>query len=246
MSNAPQPLQNHLLLALPPETRERVFPNLELVALPQGQTLYESGDGMQDLYFPTDSIVSPLYVLADGVPAEVAVVGNEGMVGVVLFVGDESTLSRVVVQSAGHAYRLKGAVLAREFSRDEALHVLLLRYAQALLMQMAQTLTCNRDHSVDQRLGRWLLLSLDRLPSNTLTLTQGLLARMFGVRRDDVAEAAAKLHTRGLIEYRADSIVVPDRVKLERGGCDCYTLVKAEFDRLLPRRAEIGQQTVTH
>ena len=186
--------QNHLLAALSPAERERIYPHLRLVPMPLGKVLYESGDVLRHVYFPTDSIVSLLYVLADGASAEISVVGNEGLIGIALFMGGETTPSRAIVQSAGHAYRLIGQHLKDEFHRNGKLQLLLLRYTQALITQMAQTAVCNRHHSVDQQLCRWLLLSLDRLSSNQLTMTQELIANMLGVRREGVTEAAGKLH----------------------------------------------------
>jgi CRP-like cAMP-binding protein len=196
--------------------------------------LYESGDQLQHVYFPTASIVSLLYVMADGASAEIAVVGNEGIIGIALFMGGETMPNRAVVQSAGHAYRLKGQVLKEEFNRAGELQHLLLRYTQALLTQMSQTAVCNRHHSVDQQLCRWLLLSLDRLPSNELTMTQELIANMLGVRREGVTEAAGKLQNAGLIHYSRGHIKVLDRPRLEARACECYQVVKTEFDRLLP------------
>ena len=229
-----QPQENYLFLALPAEARERVFPHLERVTLPLGSVLYESGATLQHVYFPSDSIISLLYVMENGASAEIAVVGNEGMVGVALFMGGETTPNRAVVQSAGSAYRLRGSLLKQEFNRSGALQHLLLRYTQALLTQMAQTAVCNRHHSVDQQLCRWLLLSLDRLPSNQLTMTQELIANMLGVRREGVTEAAGKLQDAGVIQYSRGRIAVLDRRKLEQACCECYAVVKAEFDRLLP------------
>ena len=234
MTNLHQPQENHLFLSLPPEARDRVFPHLECVQVPLGQVLYESGGALQHVYFPTDSIISLLYVMQDGSPAEIAMVGNEGMVGVALFMGGDTTPNRAVVQSAGSAYRLKGQVLKQEFNRSGALQHLLLRYTQALLTQMAQTAVCNRHHSVDQQLCRWLLLSLDRLPSNRLVMTQELIANMLGVRREGVTESAGKLQAAGLITYRRGHITVLDRERLERAACECYSVVKRESDRLLP------------
>jgi CRP-like cAMP-binding protein len=228
------PRQNHLLRAMPEAEAERLIPQLEFVAMPLGEVLYESGSQLRHVYFPTTSIVSLLYVMEDGASAEIAVVGNEGMVGVALFMGGETTPSRAVVQSAGHAYRLKGQVLKDEFGRAAALQHLLLRYTQALLTQMAQTAVCNRHHSVDQQLCRGLLLSLDRLPTNKLTMTQELIANMLGVRREGVTEAAGKLQSAGLIEYSRGTITVLDRPRLEVQSCECYQVVKKEFDRLLP------------
>ena len=234
MNTLHDPHQNHLLAALPPAEFARLLPHLEWVSLPLGQVLYESGEQMRHVYFPTTSIVSLLYVLEDGGSAEIAVVGNEGIVGVSLFMGGETTPSRAAVQSAGEAYRLKGQLLKQEFNRSGELQHLLLRYTQALLTQMAQTAVCNRHHTVDQQLCRWLLLSMDRLPSNELTMTQELIANMLGVRREGVTEAAGKLQRAGLIEYHRGRITVLDRVGLEARTCECYAVVKKEFDRLLP------------
>ncbi len=231
---APNPRQNHLLRALPAHEWERLSPQLELVEMPLAKVLYESGTQLRHVYFPTDSIVSLLYVMEDGSSAEIAVVGNEGMVGVALFMGGETTPSRALVQSAGHAYRLKGQLLKDEFLRATALQHLLLRYTQALLTQMAQTAVCNRHHSVDQQLCRWLLLSLDRLPSNKLRMTQELIANMLGVRREGVTEAAGKLQQTGMIHYSRGQITVLDRPRLEAQACECYHVVRKEFDRLLP------------
>ena len=199
MPTSHNPRQNHLLAALPADECERLYPHLELVPMPLGEVLYESGSQLRHVYFPTTSIVSLLYVMEDGRSAEIAVVGNEGIIGVALFMGGETMPNRAVVQSAGYAYRLKGQLLKQEFKRAVTLQHLLLRYTQALLTQMAQTAVCNRHHSVDQQLCRWLLLSLDRLPSNELTMTQELIANMLGVRREGVTEAAGKLQSAGLI-----------------------------------------------
>jgi CRP-like cAMP-binding protein len=228
------PRQNHLLAALPRIELERLTPDLELISMPLGDVLYESGSQMGHVYFPTTSIVSLLYVMEDGASAEIAVVGNEGIIGVALFMGGETTPSRAVVQSAGHAYRLGGQLLKREFTRSAAMQHLLLRYTQALLTQMAQTAVCNRHHSVDKQLCRWLLLSLDRLSSNELTMTQELIANMLGVRREGVTEAAGKLQDAGLIHYSRGRITVVNRPGLEAQVCECYRVVKTEFDRLLP------------
>ncbi|GAC1630620.1 MAG: Crp/Fnr family transcriptional regulator [Nevskia sp.] len=225
--------------ALPPEIAARLFPLLEHVELPLGHVLYESGSTLQHVYFPTDSIISLLYVMENGASAEIAVVGNEGMVGIALFMGGETTPNRAVVQSAGSAYRLKGALLKREFARSGPFQHLLLRYTQALLTQMSQTAVCNRHHSVDQQLCRWLLLSLDRLPSNKLTMTQELIANMLGVRREGVTEAAGKLQAQSLIQYSRGRITVLDRPGLEKASCECYRVVKTEFDRLLPDQTAI-------
>jgi CRP-like cAMP-binding protein len=228
------PRQNHLLAALPVPESERLYRHLEPVVLPLGDVLYESGDRLQYVYFPIASIVSLLYVMADGASAEIAVVGNEGIIGIALFMGGETMPNRAVVQSAGHAYRLKGQLLKEEFNRAGELQHLLLRYTQALLTQMSQTAVCNRHHSVDQQLCRWLLLSLDRLPSNELKMTQELIANMLGVRREGVTEAAGKLQNAGLIHYSRGQITVLDRPRLEARACECYQVVKTEFDRLLP------------
>lgn len=228
------PLQNYLLAALPAPEYERLTAELQLIPMQLGDVLYESGSLQGHVYFPTTSIVSLLYVMEDGASAEIAVVGNEGIIGVALFMGGETTPSRAVVQSAGHAYRLKGKALKREFTRSVSLQHLLLRYTQALLTQMAQTAVCNRHHSVDQQLCRWLLLSLDRLPSNELTMTQELIANMLGVRREGVTEAAGKLQAAKLIHYSRGKITVTDRPGLEAQACECYKVVKKEFDRLLP------------
>ena len=238
MPNTPDPLHNHLLASLPDEARARLFPHFELVAMPLGKVLYESGYRLQHVYFPTNCIVSLLYVMEDGASAEIAVVGNEGVIGIALFMGGETTPSRALVQSAGHAYRLKGQLLKDEFNRSEELQHLLLRYTQALLTQMSQMAVCNRHHSVDQQLCRWLLLGLDRLSSNTLRMTQELIANMLGVRREGVTEAAGKLQAAGLIRYTRGKITVLDRPRLESRACECYSVVKKEFDRLLPHVME--------
>src|SRR5881227_583792 len=230
----PDARKNHLLAALPAEEWARWLPSLEPVDMPLGEVLYESGMAMTHVYFPTTSIVSLLYVMADGASAEIAVVGNEGIVGISLFMGGESTPSRSVVQSAGHGFRMRGQLLKEEFNRSGPVLHLLLRYTQALITQMAQTAVCNRHHSLDQQLCRWLLLSLDRLNSNDLVMTQELIANMLGVRREGVTEAAGKLEETGLISYRRGRITVLDRPGLEARSCECYQVVKAEFDRLLP------------
>lgn len=234
MVNIMSPLQNHLLAALPSAIQQRLFPQLELTSLPLGKVLYESGDTMRYVYFPTDAIVSLLYVMESGDSAEISVVGNDGVVGVSLFMGGESTSSRAVVQSAGSAYRLAGQRLKDEFYRHTELMLLLLRYTQSLITQMAQTAVCNRHHSIDQQLCRWLLLSLDRLPGSTLNMTQELIANMLGVRREGVTEAAGKLQKLGVIEYSRGHINVLDRNRLEALSCECYAVVKRESDRLLP------------
>jgi len=228
------PRQNHLLAALPAADYEQLLPHLELVPLPLAWPVYESGDAQGYVFFPTTSIVSLLYVMEDGSSAEIAVVGNEGLVGIALFMGGETTPSRAVVQSAGHGYRLRASALKTEFSLGGNLQHLLLRYTQALITQMAQTAVCNRHHALDKQLCRWLLLSLDRLDSNELKMTQELIANMLGVRREGVTEAAGKLQAAGLIEYSRGRITVLDRPKLEAQVCECYAVVKREYDRLLP------------
>src|ERR1700704_590275 len=228
------PHQNHLLDALPSSDYERIAPHLELIPMKLGDVLYEPGIKLRHVYFPTTSIVSLLYVMEDGASAEIAIVGNEGILGVSLFMGGESTPSRAVVQSAGHGFRLKADLLKDEFGRFGPTMHLLLRYTQALITQMAQTAVCNRHHSVDQQLCRWLLLSLDRLQTNELSMTQELIANMLGVRREGVTEAAGKLQEAGLINYRRGRITVLDRPGLEARSCECYQVVKTEFDRLLP------------
>lgn len=228
------PRHNHLLGALPAGDYDRIAAHLELVPLELGEVLYEPGMKLRYVYFPTTSIVSLLYVLEDGASAEIAIVGNEGILGISLFMGGETTPSRAVVQSAGHGYRLKSQLIKNEFGRFGPMMHLLLRYTQALITQMAQTAVCNRHHSVDQQLCRWLLLSLDRLPSNELEMTQELIANMLGVRREGVTEAAGKLQDAGLIQYRRGKITVRDRPGLEARSCECYKVVKTEFDRLLP------------
>jgi CRP-like cAMP-binding protein len=235
MSDTPQdPHQNHLLGALPADAYAELLPHLEPVELTLGNSLYEPGVSMRHVYFPTTAIVSLLYVMENGASAEIAVVGNEGVVGVALYMGGETTTSRAVVQSAGHAFRLKGQLLKDAFFRAGPMQGLLLRYAQSLLTQMGQTAVCNRHHTVDQQLCRWLLLSLDRLPSNRLSMTQELIANMLGVRREGVTEAACKLQKSGLIEYNRGHITVLDRSGLEARVCECYRVVKKELDRLLP------------
>jgi CRP-like cAMP-binding protein len=244
MAGTPHPQQNHILDALPQAERERLFPHLKLVPLPLGKALYESGDMLRHIYFPTNAIVSLLYVLKDGASAEIAVVGNDGAIGVALFMGGETTTNRAVVQSAGSAYQLTGARLKEEFGRHGELLHILLRYTQALITQMAQTAVCNRHHSVDQQLCRWLLLSLDRLSSDKLTMTQELIANMLGVRREGVTEAAGKLQKLGVIRYRRGEIAVLDRPRLEQLCCECYAVVKTESDRLLPQHLQREQPEI--
>ncbi len=235
LSAVQSPRQNRLLAALPSADYERLRPDLELVPMELGLALHESGGQERYAYFPTTSIASLLYVMEDGSSAEIAVVGNDGVVGIALFMGGESTPSRAVVQSAGHGYRLGSSALKIEFSRGGELQHLLLRYTQALITQMAQTAVCNRHHAVEQQLCRWLLLSLDRLRSNELTMTQELIANMLGVRREGVTEAAGKLQAEGLIHYSRGKITVLDRPKLAMRVCECYAVVKREYDRLLPQ-----------
>jgi CRP-like cAMP-binding protein len=226
------PERNRLLAGLSAPARERIYPHLQLVPMPLGKVLYEPGDTLRHVYFPVNTIVSLLYVLEDGASAEISVVGNEGLIGVALFMGGETTPSRAIVQSAGHAYRLVGARLKEEFHRNGEMQLSLLRYTQALLTQMAQTAVCNRHHSVDKQLCRWLLLSLDRLDSNQLVMTQELIANMLGVRREGVTEAAGKLQKLGVIKYTRGHITVLDRPGLEQLCCECYAVVKKETDRL--------------
>ncbi len=237
MAVYPSPTQNHLLNALSAEVQQRLFPHLERVEMPLGKVLYESGDIMRYVYFPTDCIVSLLYVMENGSSAEISVVGFDGLIGVALFMGGESTTSRAIVQSAGFAYRLLGQRMKDEFNRHGELLHLMLRYSQALITQMAQTAVCNRHHSIEQQLCRWLLLSLDRLTDNHLVMTQELIANMLGVRREGVTEAAGRLHKQGVIDYSRGHILVTNRPKLERLSCECYAVVKAETDRLLPNLA---------
>jgi CRP-like cAMP-binding protein len=225
---------NHLLESLPDAEWKRVEPALEKVDLPLGRVLYESGRALSHVYFPTTAIVSLLYVMEDGASAEIAVVGNEGIVGVSLFMGGETTPSRAVVQSAGVGYRLSAERMKAEFNLAGPVLHLLLRYTQALLTQMAQTAVCNRHHSLDQQLCRWLLLSLDRLRGNELVMTQELIANMLGVRREGVTEGALKLQRADLISYSRGRIQVLDRPGLEARSCECYAVVKREYDRLLP------------
>jgi CRP-like cAMP-binding protein len=234
MTTSPEVRLNHLLGSLPLAEWQRWSPQLEPVDMPLGQVLYESGNALSHVYFPTTSIVSLLYVMQDGASAEIAVVGNEGIIGISLFMGGESTPSRAVVQSAGQGLRLRAEVMKREFDRAGPVLHLLLRYTQALITQMAQTAVCNRHHSLDQQLCRWLLLSLDRLQNSELVMTQELIANMLGVRREGVTEAALKLQQQGLIRYARGHISVLDRAGLERRSCECYAVVKKEYDRLLP------------
>jgi CRP-like cAMP-binding protein len=228
------PAANRLLATVPPEEFARLQPNLEFSPLHLGWAVYESGATQSYVYFPTDAIVSLLYVMEDGSSAEIAVAGNEGLVGISLFMGGETTPSRAIVQSAGYGYRLRALLLKDEFNRAGPLQRLLLRYTQALITQMSQTAVCNRHHSVEQQLCRWLLLSLDRLDGNELVMTQELIANMLGVRREGVTESAGKLHRAGLIDYSRGHITVLDRPGVEKRACECYKVVKSEMDRLLP------------
>jgi CRP-like cAMP-binding protein len=232
------PTENYLLAALPDAELQRWLPQLERVEMPLGQVLYESGGTLSHVYFPTTAIVSLLYVMENGASAEIAVVGNEGIVGISLFMGGDSTSSRAVVQSAGLGFRLKAQAMKDDFNRAGPVLHLLLRYTQALITQMAQTAVCNRHHSLDQQLCRWLLLSLDRLKGNELVMTQELIANMLGVRREGVTEGALKLQQAGLIRYARGHITVLDREGLEKRSCECYAVVKKEYDRLLPQNRD--------
>ena len=233
MPTPPNPKQNHLLAALPATEFDRLAPRLEPVPMLLGDTLYEPGGQLQHLYFPTTSVVSLLYIMESGVSAEMAGVGNEGVLGISLFMGGDTTPSSAVIQTAGRGYRLPAALLKEEFSRGGPLQRLLLRYTQALVTQMFQTGACNRHHSIEQQLCRWLLLTLDRMPSNELVLTQELVANALGVRREGVTEAAGNLQRAGIISYRRGHISVLKRAGLEAGSCECYAVVRKELDRLL-------------
>jgi len=234
MTDSRDAKNNHLLAALPDAEWQRWLPQLERVEMPLGEVLYEADKTLEHVYFPTSAIVSLLYVMENGASAEIAVVGNEGLVGISLFMGGESTPSRAVVQSAGQGFRLEAQTMKDEFGRAGPVMHLLLRYTQALITQMAQTAVCNRHHSLDQQLCRWLLLSLDRLQGSELVMTQELIANMLGVRREGVTEGALKLQEAGLIRYARGRISVLDRPGLERRTCECYAVVKKEYDRLLP------------
>jgi len=227
------PKQNHLLAALPAEIFDRILPHLELVSMPLGEVLYESGGQLQYVYFPTTAIVSLHYLLESGASAEISGVGNEGVLGISLFMGGNTTPSLATVQTAGFGYRLKGRLMMEEFNLAGPMMRLMLRYTQALMTQISQTAVCNRHHSIEQQLCRWLLLTLDRLPSQELTITQELIAGMLGVRREGITEAAGKLQRAGLISYRRGHITVLDRPGLESHACECYNVVKKEFHRLL-------------
>lgn len=233
MPTKPSPQQNHLLAALSPEVQERLFPYLELVPLPLRALLYESKRPMRHVYFPTDSIVSLQYLMENGASTAISVVGNEGLLGITLFLGGESSPSRSMVQSAGYAFRLPQRRVKEEFNRHGQLLMLMLRYTQALITQVSQTAVCNRHHSIDQQICRWLLLSMDRLSGNHLTMTQEFISNMLGVRRESVTEAAAKLQRLGVISYARGLVKVIDRPKLETLSCECYEVVKKESDLLL-------------
>lgn len=233
MSLDPQPRQNHLLAALSPEVQARLFPYLELVPLPLRSVLYETGRPLSHVYFPTDSIISLQYLMEDGASTAILVVGNEGLMGISLFMGGESTRTRSMVQSAGHAYRLPRPRVKEEFSRHGELLVLMLRYTQALITQISQTAVCNRHHEIDEQLCRWLLLSMDRLSHNHLTMTQEFISNMLGVRREGVTQAAQRLQKLGVISYSRGLITVLDRLKLESLSCECYEVVRKETEQLL-------------
>lgn len=234
MAQQYKPQQNHLLAALPADVQSRLFPNLELIDMPYGMVLYKSGDTMRHVYFPVDAIVSLLYVMENGASAEVSVVGNEGFVGMALLMGGDSTPSQAMVQSAGHAYRLAASLFKEEFHRHSEMQILLLRYTQALITQMTQTSVCNRHHSIEQQLCRWLLLCLDRVPGDQLYMTQELMSNMLGVRREGITEAAGNLQKKGAIEYGRGRITVLDRRVIEKLSCECYAVVRKETDRLMP------------
>jgi CRP-like cAMP-binding protein len=237
MAAALNPKQNHLLAALPNSDWERWLPHLELVELPLGKVLYEAGDILTHVYFPASAIISLLYVMRNGESAEIAVVGCEGVVGISLFMGGDSTSSRAVVQNAGHGFRMRAHVLKEEFNSAAAVLHLLLRYTQALITQMTQTAACNRHHSLPQQLCRWLLLSLDRLQADDLVMTQQLVANMLGVPLDGVSEGALELQKAGMIRFESGRITVLDRAALEKHTCECYAVVKKEYDRLLPAKS---------
>jgi CRP-like cAMP-binding protein len=240
------PMQNHLLAALPAEIFERISPNLELFPMPLGEVLYESGGQLQHVYFPTTSILSLHYVMENGATAEIAGVGNEGVLGISIFMGGNTTPSRAIVQTGGHGYRLKTRLMLEEFNRAGPMMHLMLRYTQALITQISQTAVCNRHHSVEQQLCRWLLLTLDRLPSNELTMTQELVASMLGVRREGITEIAGNLQRDGLISYRRGHITVIDRSGLEKYACECYNVVKQEFARLLNDTGSVNNPSAGH
>ncbi|HCW90375.1 MAG TPA: Crp/Fnr family transcriptional regulator [Marinobacter sp.] len=232
MTDRPEPLQNRLLAALSDDARKRIFPKLKLIEMSLGDVIYESDQAIEYVYFPVDCIISLLYVMVNGASAEISVVGKEGMAGVAVIMGGESTPNRFIVQSHGHAYRLPAAELKHEFNEHSEIRIITLRFTQALITQMSQTAVCNRHHSIDQQLCRWLLLSLDRLEGNELNMTQELIANMLGVRREGVTEAAGKLQRLGVINYRRGRIMVLDRPKLESLCCECYNVVRRENLRL--------------
>jgi CRP-like cAMP-binding protein len=236
--------RNGLLAALPSAERSRICDDLELVPLRLGQVLYESGQTMTHAYFPTDCVISLLYVMKNGESAEIAIVGNEGMIGMALFMGGNSTMSRAIVQNAGHAYRLKAQVLQGEFSRGNALMRSLLMFSTALITQMVQTAACNRHHTVDQQLCRWMLLSLDRLPTWRISMTAKLIGNMLGVKTEQVSTATDVLRSAGLIHYGKGEITVLDRAAVEKRSCECYGVVKAESDRLLARPPQLARDTI--
>ena len=238
-----EPRQNHLLAALPAEVFERMSPNLELVAMPLGDVLYESGGQLQHVYFPTTAIISLHYIMENGASAEIAGVGNEGVLGISLFMGGDTTPSRAAMSTGGHGYRLRAKLMMDEFNRTGPMMRLMLRYTQALITQMSQTAVCNRHHSVEQQLCRWLLLTLDRTPGNELTMTQELISGMLGVRREGITEIAGNLQREGLISYRRGHITVLDRTGLEAHACECYQVVKKEFNRLLSDAEKINKPT---
>ena len=248
MPSIHSPTQNRLLAALPEAVRDLLLPHAELIPMPLGWAVLEGGHKSSYVYFPTTSIISLLYVTENGASAEIAMTGNDGVVGIAMFMGGDSTPSRAVVQSAGYGYRIRSDALKAEFNRGGELQNLLLRYTQALITQMAQTAVCNRHHTVDQQLCRWLLLSLDRLPSNELKMTQELIANMLGVRREGVTESAGKLQDAGLIRYSRGHITVLDRPRVEARVCECYAVVKNEYDRLLgmPMPAEFPLRPTLH
>ena len=233
MSNLHEPKKNHLLAALHAADYARLLPDLKLITLPLGESVYEAGVAMQYVYFPTTCMISLLYVMANGDSAEIAVIGNDGLVGVSVFMGGEGMSSRAVVQNAGECYRVKAKVMQREFARGGSLQFLALRFTQALIAQMVQTGACNRHHTLEQQLCRWLLLTLDRLPGNEVSMTQQLIGNMLGVRRAGVTEATGNLEKNGLIRYSGGRITVLNRAKLEKRACECYEVVKKEIKRLL-------------
>lgn len=239
METKPLKDRNYLFHSIPPTEWEKLLPHIEPIDLPLGKVLYEPGSKMSHVYFPSSAIVSLLYALENGSSAEIAVVGNEGVVGIAIFMGGESTSSRAVVQSAGKGYRIKSTIILEEFNRSGPLMHLLLRYTQALITQMSQTAVCNRHHTLDQQFCRWLLLSLDRLTSNELIMTQELIANMLGVRREGVTEAALKVQKAGLIKYTRGHITILDRLGLEKRTCECYNVVRLEYARLLPEKIAV-------